>query len=132
LPLTLNPNLETRNLKPESRNPKPETPGSFATYLGAFVGGIRMKEGDKNTVTVTSDQWLVWKYEGDCTLESYLAPPNDRDFPYNIEYAVLKKYNDNMEDGKRQTLIIKNIIWPILAALRDMHRVGIVHRSLTD
>jgi hypothetical protein len=32
--------------------------------------------------------------------------------------------------GKRQTLIIKNIVWPILAALRDMHRVGIVHRDI--
>jgi len=73
--------------------------GSFASYLGAFVGGIRMKEGQKDTVTVTSDQWLVWKFEGECTLESYLAPPNDVNFPYNIEYAVLKKYNDNMEDG---------------------------------
>jgi len=104
--------------------------GSFASYLGAFVGGIRMKEGDKNTVTVTSDQWLVWKFEGECTLESYLAPPNDVNFPYNIEYAVLKKTNDNFEDGKRQALIIKNIIWPILAALRDMHRVGIVHRDI--
>jgi len=104
--------------------------GSFASYLGAFVGGIRMKEGQKDTVTVTSDQWLVWKFEGECTLESYLAPPNDVNFPYNIEYAVLKKYNENMEDGKRQMLIIKNIIWPILAALRDMHRVGIVHRDI--
>lgn len=104
--------------------------GSFASYLGAFVGSIRMKEGDKNTVTVSSDQWLVWKYEGECTLESYLAPPNDVNFPYNIEYAVLKKYNENMEEGKRQTLIIKNIVWPILAALRDMHRVGIVHRDI--
>jgi len=104
--------------------------GSFASYLGAFVGAIRMKEGDKNTVTVTSDQWLVWKFEGECTLESYLVAPNDKDFPYNIEYAVLKKSNDNMDDGKRQTLIIKNIVWPILAALRDMHRVGIVHRDI--
>ena len=58
-----------------------------------------MKEGQKDTVTVTSDQWLVWKFEGECTLESYLAPPNDVNFPYNIEYAVLKKYNENMEDG---------------------------------
>ena len=104
--------------------------GSFARYLGAFVGGIRMKEGDKNTVTVTSDQWLVWQFEGECTLESYLTPPNDSNFPYNIEYAVLKKYNEDMEDSKRQTLIIKNILWPILAALRDMHRVGIVHRDI--
>jgi len=104
--------------------------GSFASYLGAFVGAIRMKEGDKNTVTVTSDQWLVWKFEGECTLDSYLVAPNDKDFPYNIEYAVLKKTHDNMEDGKRQTLIIKNILWPVLAALRDMHRVGIVHRDI--
>eukprot|EP00277_Geminigera_cryophila_P033450 CAMPEP_0173131598 /NCGR_PEP_ID=MMETSP1102-20130122/60728_1 /TAXON_ID=49646 /ORGANISM="Geminigera sp., Strain Caron Lab Isolate" /LENGTH=584 /DNA_ID=CAMNT_0014042929 /DNA_START=318 /DNA_END=2072 /DNA_ORIENTATION=- len=104
--------------------------GSFASYLGAFVGGIRMKEGDKNTVTVTSDQWLVWKFEGECTLESYLAVPNDVNFPYNIEYAVLKKTNDHLEDGRRQALIIKNIIWPILAALRDLHRVGIVHRDI--
>jgi serine/threonine protein kinase len=104
--------------------------GSFASYLGAFVGAIRMKEGDKDTVTVTSDQWLVWKFEGEYTLESYLAPPNDANFPYNIEYAVLKKTNDNMEDGRRQTTIIKSILWPILAALRDMHRVGIVHRDI--
>ena len=104
--------------------------GSFASYLGAFVGAIRMKEGEKNTVTVTSDQWLVWKFEGECTLDSYLVAPNDKDFPYNIEYAVLKKTHDNMEDGKRQTLIIKNILWPVLAALRDMHRVGIVHRDI--
>ena len=58
-----------------------------------------MKEGQKDTVTVTSDQWLVWRFEGECTLESYLAPPNDVNFPYNIEYAVLKKYNENMDEG---------------------------------
>ena len=29
--------------------------------------------------------------------QSYLVAPNDKDFPYNIEYAVLKKSNDNMD-----------------------------------
>lgn len=35
-----------------------------------------------------------------------------------------------MEYSRRETEIIKNILWPVLAALRDIHRVGIVHRDV--
>lgn len=35
-----------------------------------------------------------------------------------------------MEYSRRETEIIKNILWPVLAALRDLHRVGIVHRDV--
>mmetsp|Transcript_27018 Transcript_27018/g.66635 ORF Transcript_27018/g.66635 Transcript_27018/m.66635 type:complete len:288 (+) Transcript_27018:42-905(+) len=101
--------------------------GSFASYLGAFVGGIRMKEEEQETVTLQAGQWLVWKYEGERTVDDYIA---EEEFPYNMEEVVLKKKNLDMEYGKRETLVIKNVLWAVLAALRDLHRVGIVHRDV--
>lgn len=65
--------------------------GSFAQYLGAFVGGIRMKEDEAATVTLSAGQWLVWSYEGERTVDDYLS---EDEFPYNIESAVLNKKNE--------------------------------------
>jgi len=101
--------------------------GSFASYLGAFVGAINMKEEGKSTTTLSAGQWLVWQYQGDLTVESYLEGDN---FPYNIEETVMGRNQEELTSMQRQTEVIKNILWPVLAALRDMHRVGIVHRDI--
>lgn len=114
--------------------------GSFASYLGGFVGGIRMKEeieakaGDdpdapverKETVTLSAGQWLVWDFQGDKTLEDYL----DITFPYNMEVPLFGKSNQGMSKGRRETEVIKNILYSLLAALKDLHRVGIIHRDV--
>lgn len=109
--------------------------GSFASYLGGFVGGIRMKEEvpseeeggtPTSTVTLSAGQWLVWEFQGEKTLDDYL----DITFPYNMEQPLFGKSNEGMVKGKREVEVIKNIIWPVLAALKDLHRVGIVHRDV--
>lgn len=101
--------------------------GSFASYLGAFVGSIRMKDEDKQTLTLSAGQWLVWRYQGEMTVESYI---NDANFPYCMEPVLFRKSHDDMEDSMRQVVVVKEVIWQVLAALRDMHRVGIVHRDI--
>jgi len=101
--------------------------GSFAAYLGAFVGSIRMKEEGNETVTLSAGQWLVWKYEGTMTVDSYIVKP---EFPYNMEQQLFGKTLESLPDDRRQIVVIKEICWQVLAALRDMHRVGIVHRDI--
>lgn len=103
--------------------------GSFASYLGAFEGGIRMKEGDADTVTLAAGQWLVWNYQGERTVEYYVSE-DAGNFPLNIEPALFGRSFPELEESRRALRVVKNILWPVLAALRDMHRVGIVHRDI--
>jgi serine/threonine protein kinase len=103
--------------------------GSFASYLGAFEGAIRMKEGDLDTVTLAAGQWLVWNYQGERTVEHYVSE-DAAAFPLNMEPVLMGRDFPELGLDTRSLRVIKNVLWPVLAALRDMHRVGIVHRDI--
>ena len=71
--------------------------------------------------------WLVWNFEGEGTLADAMR---DRQFPRNFERNLFGKSLDDLDGPERQAEVIKSILAQTLAALRDMHATGIVHRDV--
>eukprot|EP00850_Spirogloea_muscicola_P001625 SM000006S19390 [mRNA] locus=s6:432885:437822:- [translate_table: standard] len=71
--------------------------------------------------------WLVWKYEGDLTLASVL---NQKDFPYNVEAAVLGRAQASPRGKARELAVVRELMRQILANLARLHATGIVHRDI--
>ena len=71
--------------------------------------------------------WLVWNFEGEGTLADAMR---DRQFPRNLERNLFGKSLDDLDGPERQAEVIKSILAQTLAALRDMHATGIVHRDV--
>eukprot|EP00850_Spirogloea_muscicola_P002500 SM000009S23629 [mRNA] locus=s9:1152106:1156794:- [translate_table: standard] len=71
--------------------------------------------------------WLVWKYEGDLTLASVL---NQKDFPYNVEAAVLGRTQKLPRGTARELAVVRELMRQILANLARLHATGIVHRDI--
>ena len=58
------------------------------------------------------------------------VPMRDRQFPRNFERNLFGKSLDDLDGPERQAEVIKSILAQTLAALRDMHATGIVHRDV--
>eukprot|EP00850_Spirogloea_muscicola_P005024 SM000022S07238 [mRNA] locus=s22:737613:742418:+ [translate_table: standard] len=71
--------------------------------------------------------WLVWKYEGDLTLASVL---NQKDFPYNVEAAVLGRAQASPRGTARELAVVRELMRQILANIARLHATGIVHRDI--
>mmetsp|Transcript_41149 Transcript_41149/g.74002 ORF Transcript_41149/g.74002 Transcript_41149/m.74002 type:complete len:638 (-) Transcript_41149:1944-3857(-) len=120
-------------------------PGAIADFLTAFSEDSSSEEledygtGLLNSVLKTKPVkkqkkqqgpiplWLVWEYEGSETLYTLMAK---RDFPYNMEQALLGR-ELNIEKGTSRKLIMYKIIaQQVLESLAAIHRTGIVHRDV--
>ncbi|MEW5298340.1 MAG: hypothetical protein WDW36_001477 [Sanguina aurantia] len=101
----------------------PIASSSCAQYLGYFV----VDEADGQFAKGT--QWLVWKFESDATLADAVEGKLGV-FPECLEAYMLGKVNESLEEDKRDALVIKAILKPILTGLRRLHELGIVHRDI--
>ncbi|XP_027351857.1 serine/threonine-protein kinase STN8, chloroplastic-like [Abrus precatorius] len=96
-------------------------PETCAKFLGSFVA-------DKtNSQFTKGGKWLVWKFEGDCSLADYMA---DRTFPSNLESIMFRRVLQGVDSSKRDALIIKQIMRQIITSLKKIHDTGIVHRDV--
>ncbi|PKU70285.1 serine/threonine-protein kinase STN8, chloroplastic [Dendrobium catenatum] len=96
-------------------------PQSCAEFLGSFVAEQTRLEFTKG------GKWLVWKFEGDRNLASYL---NNRNFPFNLESIMFRRILEGLDPIKRSALIIKQIMRQIITSLKRIHNTGIVHRDI--
>lgn len=70
---------------------------------------------------------LIWKYEGDYSLMDLMQK---REFPYNLEDALLGRELTIPMGSFRKMVTIKLVMKQILTALEKCHRSGIVHRDV--
>eukprot|EP00899_Mesostigma_viride_P002154 jgi/Mesvir1/1193/Mv17685-RA.1 len=90
--------------------------------------GAEFIDGFPEVGPLRVSQWLVWKYEGSSTLADLIM---SRDFPYNMEVALLGEAVPADQRGpEREAAIIKAIMKQILLALKKLHGIGIVHRDM--
>ncbi|CAJ2665137.1 serine/threonine-protein kinase STN8 chloroplastic-like [Trifolium pratense] len=96
-------------------------PETCAEFLGSFVA-------DKtNSQFTKGGKWLVWKFEGDLTLDDYIK---DRNFPSNLESVMFGRVLQGVDSSRRNALIIKQIMRQIITSLKKIHDTGIVHRDI--
>lgn len=102
-------------------------PDVCANFLGAFK---EVKPGKAGKAGGEEEIWLVWDYEGDSTFADVLM---DRDFPYNIEEAVLGKSKvpvDAPRGPEREQAVARELMRCILTGVKQLHSIGIVHRDM--
>ncbi|GMH32543.1 hypothetical protein BSKO_00377 [Bryopsis sp. KO-2023] len=96
-------------------------PGNIcAEFITAFEEAGNDAD-DSNTL------WLLWKYEGDFSLYDLMQK---KEFPYNLEDALLGRQLTIPTGTFRKLVTIKLVMKQILAALERCHRSGIVHRDV--
>lgn len=96
-------------------------PGSCADFIYGFLESSTKSKGN-------GEFWLVWRFEGENTLADLLA---SKDFPYNVESAVVGPKASTLPRGaRRETEIIRVLMAQLLTALNGLHGVGIVHRDI--
>ena len=92
-----------------------------APFVGAFeVGDESGAGGLARGATV-----LVWEYEGERTLESFLTAP---DWPYNLEVPLFGREQSG-SDEERALRVVRTVLAQVLDALATLHATGIVHRG---
>ncbi|KAL3161226.1 hypothetical protein ABBQ38_009592 [Trebouxia sp. C0009 RCD-2024] len=97
-------------------------PGCFAEFITAFEAE---EKSSKNKGP--EPLWLIWQYEGDYTLWDLMQK---KDFPYNLEQALLGRELDMPKGPQRKAVTISLVMQQILEALKASHRTGIVHRDV--
>jgi len=94
--------------------------GVIADYLGDFI----VEEAQTGSF-LKGDQWLVWKYETNASLNDFVQSG----FPENIEpYLFGKELTGTTEQNTKRC--VKKIMRQILGGLARIHSTGIVHRDL--
>lgn len=94
--------------------------GICAEFIAAFTEpSVNPKEQDL--------LWLLWKYEGDFSLSDLMQK---REFPYNLEGALLGRDLTIPTGSFRKMVTIKLVLKQILIALEKCHKAGIVHRDV--
>eukprot|EP00897_Mesotaenium_endlicherianum_P006308 jgi/Mesen1/5705/ME000288S04910 len=77
--------------------------------------------------------WLVWRYQGDKTLDYYLK---QKSFPENVAVhlspsEVGRRPGSSKEDNFRyEGAVVRALMSQILSTLKDLHRTGVVHRDV--
>jgi len=90
---------------------------SCAEFLDAFQDG----RGDSEVT------WLVWKYEGGSTLNSFLSK---REFPGNLEVPLFGRPLAIEDKLQKSQVVIKEAMTQILENLKALHSGGLVHRDM--
>ncbi|KAL3679752.1 hypothetical protein R1sor_022708 [Riccia sorocarpa] len=92
---------------------------SCADFIDGFRESKRKGKGD--------EFWLVWRYEGDATLDDLMK---DKDFPYNVEQMIYGRVDELPKGPERENRIIRTIMRQIMSSLKNLHAIGIVHRDI--
>ncbi|GAQ82918.1 hypothetical protein KFL_001290080 [Klebsormidium nitens] len=94
-------------------------PKACAEYVYGFV--------EEKTKGRFGQFWLVWKFEGSNTLADVLVA---KDFPYSLEDSLFGEPQRLRRGPERENKIIQVVMKQILVALKQLHRIGIVHRDI--
>eukprot|EP00466_Bigelowiella_natans_P010672 jgi/Bigna1/134507/aug1.25_g9215 len=94
-------------------------PNAAAQFLGTVDYGT---EGSS-----TYQRWLVWKYDGEETLEDVIKA---RDFPLNMEERLFGDRLKNMDVEDKCQLIIKKLMYQLISCLSSLHSIGVCHRDV--
>ena len=83
-------------------------PGCFAEFLTAF-------EAEETTSKNKGPEplWLIWQYEGDYTLWDLMQK---KDFPYNLEQALLGRELDMPKGPQRKAVTISVVMQQVSCA----------------
>ncbi|KAI4374233.1 hypothetical protein MLD38_012248 [Melastoma candidum] len=96
-------------------------PETCAEFLGSFIA-------DRTNAEFTrGGKWLVWKFEGDRDLSSYIR---ERSFPRNLESVMFGRVLEGVDSLERDALIIKQVMRQLITSLKKIHDTGIVHRDV--
>ncbi|CAM6106867.1 unnamed protein product [Calypogeia fissa] len=87
-----------------------------------FISGFRENLGKGK-----DEFWLVWRYEGDATLDALMT---DKSFPYNVEKLLFGEVTELPKGPERENRIIRTLIRQILKCVRSLHATGIIHRDI--
>ncbi|KAG6540872.1 hypothetical protein Mapa_017747 [Marchantia paleacea] len=71
--------------------------------------------------------WLVWRYEGDATLDDLIK---DKNFPYNVEEMIYGNVDELPKGPERENRIIRTMMRQIMSSLKNLHAIGIIHRDI--
>lgn len=97
-------------------------PRAVAKYMGTFTTQRVANKGPDTR------RWIVWRDQGRSTLGDAMRM---RNFPYNLEEAILGKTLDGVDDlVERQARTIRVILRQILENVGDLHGTGVVHRDI--
>jgi len=94
-------------------------PNAAAQFLGTVDYGT---EGSS-----TYQRWLVWKYDGEETLEDVIKA---RDFPLNMEERLFGDRLKSMDVEDKCQLIIKKLMYQLISCLSSLHSIGVCHRDV--
>eukprot|EP00245_Coleochaete_scutata_P009411 TRINITY_DN3088_c0_g2_i1.p1 TRINITY_DN3088_c0_g2~~TRINITY_DN3088_c0_g2_i1.p1 ORF type:complete len:915 (-),score=225.33 TRINITY_DN3088_c0_g2_i1:507-3098(-) len=107
---------------------KRTAPNAVADFLGTV--DVKPKQASGR---LTEGLWLVWRYQGDRTLDYYLK---QRGFPETIADIVLGDKAPKVQGSskidmlQRDYAVIREVMGQILQNLRAIHRSGVIHRDV--
>jgi hypothetical protein len=87
-----------------------------AQYLGSY-----------DVVEGAASPSLVWKRQGDVTLEDLVT---GRDYPGSLEEALYGTLFDSDDFAKRTSKCAKTVLRSLLFTLSQLHDIGVVHRDV--
>lgn len=61
-------------------------------------------------------QWLLWQFETDATLGAAIDGSLGK-FPACVEEIILGRVNDNLDEQKRDVMVIKSIMKQVRSAI---------------
>ncbi|KAL2613282.1 hypothetical protein R1flu_024974 [Riccia fluitans] len=94
-----------------------------ASSCADFIHGFR----ESKSKGKGEEFWLVWRYEGDATLDDLMK---DKDFPYNVEQMIYGRVEELPKGPERENRIIRTMMRQIMSSLKNLHAIGIVHRDI--
>ena len=98
---------------------------SLAGVTAAYLGNFTVRE--TNAGFINGEEFIVWKYESDSTLEDYLDDPS---YPDKLETVLYGRVRDEDDEATRLRRVARDVIRQVLNALAKFHAVGLVHRDI--